>query len=546
MEEPLGRGHWRKMTIRIPKILIWLTVVGLVLMAGAVVTGLVLSTRSASVRASEPEPVGIEAMMSLSPTYGGANTLVNITGIGFTENVRVRIFVTAPSSETTSATPHAEALTDDYGRFSVMLQMPSVWPDGTPITDETLVLLATTEDGSMHANAAFDFIPPVVQPEITVSPTTGGGGTTVTVSSVGFPVGSRVLLHLGPPSGGYGPTVYGEGVADANGAVNVAFAMPDNWPDGSRVKDEQLEIVAITEDGSVRASSGFDYVPIPYPLITVSPNYGGPGTPVTITGDGYPAGMRVLVKTGTSVDDAASRPAHVETIADTRGNINIPFEMPGSWTNGLPILTRDVVVLATAADQSGYGWMGFAYLSFAAPEEPAEEEVEQGTGSSDPAEDTGDEEQPAGNQQPAREEQPPAVVAPEEVTPEVEEPVEGEPPVEVTPETEQEPETVVEPAITLTPAEGEAETPILVTGTGFPPGVTVYLSLSATDSSATLPNYATAVTDAEGSFSLTFAVPAAWPDETPIEAEELVVSVASEDGLSVATAILRFLLAVAG
>ena len=76
------------------KLLLYLTLAGLALMAGLVVTGLTLASRYS--RATVTEQVGIEAMVSLSPTYGGANTFVNITGIGFPHDSRVRLYRCSP------------------------------------------------------------------------------------------------------------------------------------------------------------------------------------------------------------------------------------------------------------------------------------------------------------------------------------------------------------------------------------------------------------------------------------------------------------------
>lgn len=511
---------------RILKIIVWGTVAGVVLISSLVVTGLTLRSRSETLQASELEPIGIESMMSLSPTYGGANTLVNLTGIGFPENARVRLYLTSVMRGQ-SATPQAETLTDDIGRFSVMLQLAGTWPDGTPITDEQLTLLAISEDNSMHASAVFAYIPPVIQPEITLTPTSGGAGTPVTVTSVGFPVGSRVQLKLGPPEGGYGPQAYGEGIADSNGSVTVNFAMPDNWPDGSRVKEEQLEVVAITEDGAVRATSGFDYVPVPHPLMAITPNFGGPDTPVSITGDGYPAGVRVLIKIGTSVDDAAARPAYFETMADTRGNINVPWVMPAGWTNGLPILTRDVVVLATAADRSGFGWMGFAYLDFAP--------VEALAGDTDLESEEGDE--------PANEDASQvAPVVPSPETPETVQAPAGEVVVEtVTPdEVVDEPGNPIVPQILVVPSDLTPEAQITINGAGFPAGATVTIRLGLTPDAPDAALLGEGLVDEDGNFVLAFIMPATWFDGTAIEQPEVYVIVATADASTTASTLLTF------
>ena len=521
----------RNQTLRL---LLYLTLAGLALMAGLLVTGVTLASRYS--KATTTEVIGVEAMIGLSPTYGGANTLVNVTGIGYPANAKIGLYLDGESAFQ-SAGPHGEVFADGGGRFSVMFPMPAVWPDGTSITDEQLVLLAVSEDNSTHASAVFDYMPPVIQPEINVTPTKGPGGTPVTVTSTGLPMGSRVTLHLGPPEGGFGPEAYAEGVVDGEGRATLAFVMPENWPDGRRVKEEQLEIVVLTDDNLVRASSGFDYEPIPYPLITVSPNYGGPGTQVTITGDGYRAGATVLVKLGTSVDDAAQKTPYVETMADIRGNINVPLTMPGRWPSGLPILVRDVVVLATSADRSGYGWMGFAYLENLPPDEP----VEQGTSGDDATDEVegGEDAEDVEDKTPAP--QAPAQSAPQsdaapaesiipEVTPEVVGPADEAEPAEPPEEAES------QAVILLEPAEGGPDTLVTVTGSGFPAGIELLIYLGMPEADFGPETYGTASADEAGNFNTTFVLPGQWPDGTSIMEEQLVVAAATQDRSVIATA----------
>jgi len=519
---------------QISRLLLYLTLAGLALMAGLIVTGITLASRYS--RATVTEEVGIQAMIGLSPTYGGANTLINVTGIGFPSNAKIGLYLDGESA-VQNAGPHGEAFTDGEGRFSVMFPMPAVWPDGTVITDEQLVLLAVSEDSSTHASAVFDYAPPIVQPEISLNPTTGGGGTPVTVTSVGFPAGSQVSLHLGPPEGGYSPHAYAQGIVDGTGTVTLTFAMPDNWPDGSRIKEEQLEIAVVTADGSTRASAGFDFEPIPYPLITVSPDYGGPGTQVTISGDGYRAGTIVLIKLGTSVDDAAQKTPYVETMADIRGNINVPFTMPGRWPSGLPILVRDVVVLATSADRSGYGWMGFAYLENLPPDEP----VEQGTSGDDATDEFEDEvptPQAPVQSVPQSDAAPASSVIPE-VTPEMLGPADeaepADPPEEVEPVDLPE-EGESQAIILLEPAEGGPDTPVAVMGSGFPAGIELLVHLGMPEMDFGPEAYGAVSTDEAGDFNITFALPGQWPDGTPIIEEQLVIVVATQDRSILATA----------
>lgn len=486
------------------KVLIAVAVVGFALMAGLVVTGLTLARMSRDV--AEPVIIPVDAMISLSPTYGGANTLVNITGMGFPENSRVSFHIT-PTGVGVGTQPHGEALTNAEGMFSVMFAMPTVWPDGSAITSESLVVLAmgtdtTQEGGSGIVQAVADFrYLPVVQPEINISPTGGKEGTPVTVITTGFPPNQQVGIYLGTRDGSRPMSqTYALGTTDGSGQLTQTFTVPEYWPDGTRIREEQLEIVARTNDEAVRASAGFDYEPFPYPLIAVSPNYGGPDTPVSITGDGFPAGARVLIKLGTSVEDAAGKPAYVETRADLQGNIALPFTMPGFWPGGLPILNRDIVVLGTDSNGRGYGWMGFAYLRFAAVA------VEQGSSADEtPTEtaagtDAGTQAQPSGD---------------ENTAPQVAE---------------------AHPSISLAPATGAAGTAVQVSGAGFPANtpLTVRLGLPATGFDNTV--YGSMVSDASGSFVAQFTMPATWPDGAPIIETNLVVVITNGDGAAKAGA----------
>ncbi|MBN1311898.1 MAG: hypothetical protein JXB30_10800 [Anaerolineae bacterium] len=527
--------HKREKRFRIfYKVMIAILVVGFALMAGLVVTGLTLARISRDV--AEPVEIPVEAMISLSPTYGGANTLVNITGMGFPENDRVSFYITPPGVGV-GTQPHGEALTNAEGMFSVMFSMPATWPDGSAIMDENLVVLAmankTAEDGGssiVQAVADFRYLP-VVQPEISINPTGGVEGTLVTVTNTGFPANQPVGIYLGMRDGSRPLTqTYALGTADANGQLTQTFVMPEFWPDGTRIREEQLEIVAQTNDGSVRASAGFDYEPFPYPLITVSPNFGGPDTAVSITGDGFPAGAHVLIKLGTSVDDAAGKPAYIDTRADLQGNIDLPFTMPGFWPGGLPILTRDVVVLATTGDGRGYGWMGFAYLKHAAA-------VEQGSSGGEVAEVA----PTVANQEPA------ATTDPGGAETEEPPPVTEEPTVEsgIEPGTETPPAAEVKPSISLAPATGGAGTVVQVTGTGFRPDLplTVRLGLPATGLDNTV--YGSVVSDASGSFVAQMTMPATWPDGAPIIETSLVVVVTNGDGHSKAGAEFIYVPAVA-
>lgn len=102
--------------------------------------------------------------------------------------------------------------------------------------------------------------------------------------------------------------------------------------------------------------------------------------------------------------------------------------------------------------------------------------------------------------------------------------------------------TVASPAIALNPDDGAPDTEVMVTGTGFPAATEVNVRLGPPDVGATPQSYGTAVTDAEGDFTLSFTMPAQWPDGTAITERDLVVVAINQDANVKATAPFDLLL----
>lgn len=89
------------------------------------------------------------------------------------------------------------------------------------------------------------------------------------------------------------------------------------------------------------------------------------------------------------------------------------------------------------------------------------------------------------------------------------------------------------PVATVSPATGGGGTPVTVSGSGFPANTTVNVHLgalaAAAAAEAAMPTaYATTTTDANGAYRVTFDMPAAWPDGSPIPNGRIIVVVATE------------------
>ncbi len=90
-------------------------------------------------------------------------------------------------------------------------------------------------------------------------------------------------------------------------------------------------------------------VPVAQPVIAISPTSGGPNTPVTIVGTGFPANTHVGIRIGPPNAGGALQ-AYGDAIADASGTINIVIHAPGAWANGAPIADGRVVIVAATDD----------------------------------------------------------------------------------------------------------------------------------------------------------------------------------------------------
>jgi hypothetical protein len=88
---------------------------------------------------------------------------VTVIGAGFPAEVRVRLYLGVPGA---AANPqaHVEGTTDPNGRFGLAFVMPGEWPGGRAITENKLVILATTDDFNAQATAEFDYAAPALPP----------------------------------------------------------------------------------------------------------------------------------------------------------------------------------------------------------------------------------------------------------------------------------------------------------------------------------------------------------------------------------------------
>jgi len=114
-----------------------------------------------------------QPLIVLDPAQGGPGTSVVVSGSDFPAGTQVSVRLGPPS---VGATPlsYGDADTDASGHFALSFIMPSHWPDGEPIAETNLVVVALNQDGSAKATAAFDYLPSL---EAAVEPMLGVQGT---------------------------------------------------------------------------------------------------------------------------------------------------------------------------------------------------------------------------------------------------------------------------------------------------------------------------------------------------------------------------------
>ena len=91
----------------------------------------------------------------------------------------------------------------------------------------------------------------------------------------------------------------------------------------------------------------------------------------------------------------------------------------------------------------------------------------------------------------------------------------------------------MQPSASVAPAEGAANTPLTVSGGGFPADTTVGAGLGVVESDGDVEQmverYATAMSDSNGNYSVTFIMPVQWPDGAAIAAGPIIIQVGADD-----------------
>ncbi|HMN26982.1 MAG TPA: hypothetical protein PKE45_02415, partial [Caldilineaceae bacterium] len=218
------------------------------------------------------------------------------------------------------------------------------------------------------------------QPAVELNPTSGYAGTFVTVRGADWPPSTLVTIKLADTQGS--TPVLAASTTNANGEFSTGFIYPigERW-----LQPGAQKLIVAAEDQSTQVEPLFTVAPpegvtpptpspgptmpppaattgvtpvmpvTPFtpvagqtPTVTVQPSTGGIGTPVTISGTGFPAVARLTVyltdgdPTG---DPKAGHYSYVTTSSNEAGEYRLTLNIPGSWPDGTPLDARRLAII---------------------------------------------------------------------------------------------------------------------------------------------------------------------------------------------------------
>lgn len=205
------------------------------------------------------------ATITLSPISGPVGTTVTVTGSKFANSTSVTIkFDTTTVATITSSTS---------GGFTTTFPVPSNALPGSHTVNAT--------DGTITGSAIFNVS--VASATITLTPTSGAVGTSVTISGSGFTGGSSITIKFDTNTITITPSV----IANPSGIFSATIVIPSTATAGNHT-------ITATDVAGKTASAIFKVI-VPA-TITLSPTAGQRNTNVTVSGSNFNPSSTVTIK----------------------------------------------------------------------------------------------------------------------------------------------------------------------------------------------------------------------------------------------------------
>jgi len=270
---------------------------------------LLLSISLASI--SYIEQASAAASITLSRTSGSPSSTVTVTGTGFARNtVTAILFDYAFVEETT---------TSANGAFTKSITIPTTANGG--------IHRITANDGVSSVDSTFTVDS---QTMITLSPTNGVIGSTVTVTGSNFGASKTITIRFDNSNISTNPVTV---ISTGTGSFAATLAIPSNAIAGSHT-------VSAT-DGTLMASGIFNVSGSS--IVTISPTSGAVGTMLTVTGSGFSGNGVVTIKFDSTT--LVTSPASITT--SSSGTFSATINVPTGIATGSHTIS--------ATDSSGRG-----------------------------------------------------------------------------------------------------------------------------------------------------------------------------------------------
>ncbi len=233
-------------------------------------------------------------VLTLSKSYGPPGTVLTVSGSGYaaTETVTIKLGTVTLGTATTAS-----------GAFSTSVTVPvSMIPGSYTMTG--------TGGTSGHVDsAAFK----VTYPPLTLNPTSGTAGTSVSVSGIDFAAAEVVTLT-------FDTTTVGTVTTSSTGTFTKSITVPSSAAVGSHTITATGGTSKIVESGK--------YSVLAINSLSISPTSALPGAVITVSGAGYNATETVTIKLGSTTIGTATTSSGAFSVS-----VTIPLTMvPGTYT----------------------------------------------------------------------------------------------------------------------------------------------------------------------------------------------------------------------
>jgi hypothetical protein len=210
--------------------------------------------------------------VALNPYSGVAGSTVTVTGQGFSPNEQVNVFW---DSTGTSGTKLSTVTADSTGAFSTNVTVPAGSEGGHYIVG----LGATSGAKASRTFTLTGGSTPVVDGRITIDPTSGPGGTRVTVNGTGYEPNEVVDIFWDSTFTGLN---LGNVTANGSGGFSITITVPD-------ASDGKHLIIGKGRSSGEKPSRSFmvSSTVVLDARVTITPTEGRTGTSVTLLGNGY-------------------------------------------------------------------------------------------------------------------------------------------------------------------------------------------------------------------------------------------------------------------